>query len=225
MSRMSPMSGVSRILHIESSARLGEDSYSRRFASALVARLRAAHPGAAVLARDLAAEKLPHVDAAFVAAMVVPEAGRTPAQHATMALSEVLVAELEAAEIVVIGAPMYNYSVPSALKAWIDHVVRARRTFRHTPEGPVGLLRDRPVHVVTASGGIYGEGPGTEVDFFAPYLRTVLGKIGLKDVRVLRVEGLAAGPEAATAAVTRAERELERAVPLPAVAELEGMPA
>lgn len=210
------MSRVSRILHIESSARLGEASYSRRFASALVARLRAAHPGAAVLLRDLAAAPLPHVDAAFVEAMAVPEAERTPAQHAAMALSEALVTELEAADIVVIGAPMYNYSVPSALKAWVDHVVRARRTFRHTPEGPVGLLRDRPVHVVTASGGLYGEGSGTAVDFLSPYLRTVLGKIGLKDVRILWVEGLAAGPEAAANGLARAERELERAVPLPA---------
>jgi FMN-dependent NADH-azoreductase len=219
------MSRVSRILHIESSARLGDDSYSRRFASALVARLRAAHSGAAVMLRDLAAEPLPHVDAAFVAAMFTPEAERTPAQHAAMALSEMLVAELEAADAVVIGAPMYNYSVPSALKAWIDHVVRARRTFRHTPEGPVGLLRDRLVHVVTASGGLYGEGPGAAVDFFAPYLRTVLGKVGLKDVRVLRVEGLALGPEAVAAALARAEAELVRAVTLPAAVELAEVPA
>lgn len=219
------MPRVSRILHLESSARLDGASYSRRLASALVARLQAAHPGAAVLRRDLAAMPLPHVDAAFVAATAVPDAERTPAQHAAMALSEALVAELEAADILVIGAPMYNYSVPSALKAWIDHVVRARRTFRHTPEGPVGLLRDRPVHVVTASGGVYGEGPGTAADFLTPYLRTVLGKIGLQDVRVLRIEGLAVGPEAEAASLARAEAALERAVPLHATTELAGVGA
>ncbi len=213
------MPRVSRILHIESSARLGKTFYSRRIASALVARLREVHPDATVIRRDLAAEPLPHAGTAFVAAMFVPEAERTSTQHAAMALSEALVAELEAADIVVIGAPMYNYSVPSALKAWIDHVVRARRTFRHTPEGPVGLLRDRPVHVVTASGGLGGERPGAAVDFFAPYLRTVLGKIGLQEVRVLRIEGLALGPAAEAAALAQAERELERAVPLAAVAK------
>lgn len=103
--------------------------------------------------------------------------------------------------------------------------MRARRTFRHTPEGPVGLLRDRPVYVVTASGGVYGEGPGAAVDFLAPYLRAVLAKIGLHDMRVLRVEGLALGPEAELAALVRAGAMLERAVPLHAMAGLAGVGA
>jgi FMN-dependent NADH-azoreductase len=209
-----------RILHIESSARSGAVSYSRRFAAALVERLAAAAgPGGAdVTVRDLAAAPLPHVDDAFVAATFVPADERTPAQRRVLAESERLIDELDAADVVVIGAPMYNYSIPSTLKAWIDHVVRARRTFRHTPDGPVGLLRDRPVYVVTASGGVYADGPGTAVDFLSPYVRAVLGKIGLSSIEFLRIEGLAAGDDAARAGVARAYAALDRIAPAPAAA-------
>lgn len=205
---------MTRILHIESSARPVPGSFSRRLAADLLDRLITAHPGAVVTVRDLAADPLPHVDAAFVAAMFVPEDERSPEQRAAMRLSEALVSELEAADIVVVGAPMYNYGVPSALKAWIDHVVRARRTFRHTPEGPVGLLADRPVYIVSAAGGVYSEGATARMDFFHPYMRAVLGKIGLKDLRFIRVEGLALGPEASAAAVDAAERVVHASMPV-----------
>lgn len=189
------------VLHLETSAR-SAGSTTRRIAAELVDRLVQLEPGTQVVTRDLGTRPVPHIDEAFVAAMFVAADQRTPEDEEALALSEELIAEIEAASAIVIGAPMYNYGVPSALKAWIDHVVRARRTFRHTVDGPVGMLADKPVYVVTASGGIYGQGPGQAHDFLRPYLKDVLGKIGLKSLMFVAAEGQAVegvGPERAIA--------------------------
>lgn len=202
------------ILQIESSARM-EASASRQLSAEIASRLAARSPGAELVVRDLAAQPLPHVDDRFVSALVSGAPRPTPTDQAALARSEALIRELEAAAAVVLGVPMYNYSVPSAFKAWIDHVVRARRTFRHTASGPVGLLADRPVWIATASGGVYGRGPAAENDFLVPYLRVVLGKIGLRSVQVLAVEGLAL--EAPGSALARALDRLDALLPVSAV--------
>ncbi len=198
---------MTKILHIESSSQTRGASYSRKVSLQVVQRLQDL-TGGEIVSRDLVRSALPHVSDAFVEAMFVPAENRTAEQSLALALSETLVAELESADAVVVGCPMYNYSIPSALKAWLDHIVRARRTFEHTPDGPRGLLRDRPTYIVTSSGGLYREGPGTKVDFLLPYLTAVLGKIGLHDLKFVQVEGVALGGEALGAALERVEADI-----------------
>jgi FMN-dependent NADH-azoreductase len=126
-----------------------------------------------------------------------------------MALSEELIRELESADFVVIGTPMHNFTVPSALKAWIDHVVRARRTFNVTPAGKVGLLRDRPVFVAISSGGRFSGERARQPDFLTPYLKAVLGIIGLHDLTFFSVQGTASGPDAVAEARARTDQVLQ----------------
>lgn len=181
------------LLHISVSAR-GRASHSRNVGQELVDSLCAAHPDFTVVRRDLAADPLPHPGEAFVTAALMPAEARGPSENAALALSEMLISELEAADRVVIDTPMHNFTVPSALKAWLDHVVRIRRTFGVTPQGKVGFLADRPVQVVVACGGQF-DGEGGQSDFLSPYLTYVLASIGLKDVDILRMELTTRGPE------------------------------
>jgi FMN-dependent NADH-azoreductase len=126
-----------------------------------------------------------------------------------MALSEKLIQELESADFVVIGTPMHNFTVPSALKAWIDHVVRARRTFNVTPAGKLGLLHDRPVFVAISSGGRFSGERARQPDFLTPYLEAVLGIIGLHDLTFFSVQGTASGPDAVAQARARIDQALQ----------------
>jgi FMN-dependent NADH-azoreductase len=142
---------MTTLLHVAVSPR-AEASHSRRAAQLVLDRLRAASPGLRVIERDLAAAPLPHPDAPFVEASLMPDANRTGTHRATLALSEALIAELEAADAVLISTPVHNFTAPSVLKAWIDMVVRPERTFGRTPSGKVGMLPDRAVLVVAASG-------------------------------------------------------------------------
>lgn len=123
-------------------------------------------------------------------------------------MADRLIEEVEAADILVIAAPMYNFSIPSTLKAWIDHVTRAGRTFRYGAAGPEGLLKGKKVFVVTARGGIYSDGPAKVMDFQEPYLHAMLAFLGLVDVRFIHVEGLQISPESASAGIERARGEL-----------------
>jgi FMN-dependent NADH-azoreductase len=198
---------MTKILHIESSSQTSGSSHSRKVSLQVVQRIQELM-GGKIVSRDLARPTLPHVNDAFVEAMFVTTEDRTAEQSLALALSETLIQELESADAVVIGCPMYNYSIPSALKAWLDHVVRARRTFVHTPEGPRGLLRDRPTYIVTSSGGVYREGPGTKFDFLSPYLSAVLGKMGLHDLRFVQVEGVALGGDVLKAAMQRVNADI-----------------
>ncbi len=182
------------LLHLSVSAR-GEASHSRRVGQELVARIRAAQPGLRLLYRDLAQHPPPHPDRPFVEASLMADADRGPAQHAALAYSESLITELEASDGLLIDSPMNNFTVPSALKAWIDHVVRPRRTFRSTPDGKVGLLQDRPVWAVIACGGSFAPGSAQQTDFFSPYLRYVLSSIGISHVEVLRLSNMTRGAE------------------------------
>jgi len=202
---------MKNILFVSSSPS-GWNSYSHQFASHIVDDLKARHPGAKVVVRDVAKEPLPHVDAAFATGRVLPPEKRSPAEAQALALSDILLAELEAADVVVFAVPMYNFSVPSSLKAWIDHVVRPGRAFSYSEKGPQGLLKGKKAVVVVARGGIYSEGPAQQLDFQESYLRAVLGFIGITNVHVVRVEGVGMGEQALKSAMASAKAQSEKVV-------------
>jgi FMN-dependent NADH-azoreductase len=205
---------MKNILFVSSSPRGGE-SYSHQVAQKVVDGLKSRHPEAQVVERDVAKQPLPHIGEDFVSGMAASagaiqakSASRfagalTPGQAEALALSDALIDELRAADVVVIAAPMYNFGLPSTLKAWIDHVVRAQRTFSYTAGGIQGLLQGKRAILVMASGGVYSAGPAAAMDFEESYLRATLGFIGITDIRVVRVEGVsvgAIGPQNAIAA-------------------------
>ena len=197
---------MTNILQILVSPRDG--SVSRRVARDVVARIAERCSAAQIVERDLAADPPPHPDCDLYEAILSP----TPDSDPRFALSERLIAELEAADIVVIGTPMNNFTVPSTLKAWIDHIVRIRRTFRSTPEGKIGLLRDRPVIVVSAHGGYCGNEPPAQPDFLTPYLRAIFATIGIRNLEFIRLEGLSRGPDAVAHALRGASVAIEQAL-------------
>ena len=172
------------ILHINASAR-GAGSVSRQLTSDLIAALRERHGDVHITRRNVAAG-LPFVDEEWVAANSRPEEERDAAQREKLALSDELVAELAAADVLVIGTPIYNFSIPAALKAWVDMIARARLTFRYTDDGVEGLLADRKTYVVAPSGGVP---VGSAVDFATPYLRHVLGFVGITDIEFIGARG------------------------------------
>jgi len=194
---------MKNILYIASSPR-GSESFSQRVAQSIVAELKSLHPEAKVVTRDIARNPLPHVGEAFASGLSVPPEKRTPAQAAALALSDTLIDELAAADTVVLAVPMHNFGPPSTLKAWIDHVVRGGRTFAYSQKGPEGLLKGKRAILVVASGGVYSEGSAKPFDFQEPYLRTILGFIGITDVEVVRVEGVAMGATGAEKAMANA---------------------
>ena len=202
---------MSKLLFVTSSI-LGENSKSRALGREFVEAWTRHHPGSRVVERDLVAEAVPHLTGAVVGAAMTPAEQRSPEQAETVSLADRLIEELEAAEVVVLAAPMYNFSVPSTVKAWIDHVVRAGRTFRYGANGPEGLLRGKKVFIVTARGGVYSQGPGKSMDFHEPYLRGVLGFIGLTDVSFIYAEGLAM-PDVATGALENARASMRDLLP------------
>ena len=194
------------ILHIDASASDAATSHSRRLSAELVDKLKAAHPGATVAYRDLVVERLPHVDMTIRQAWT-PEGQKDPALAATMARSTELVGDLKAADVVVIGSPMYNFTVPSTLKAWIDHVAIAGQTFRYTPTGPQGLLTGK-AYLVLSSGGVYSQGPFASNEHLATYLTALLSFLGIRDVEIGRAEGIAYGPEQDAAAMSAARTQI-----------------
>lgn len=193
---------MTTLLHINSSVR-NAGSLSRQLTAEFLEKWQATNPQDTIVERDLAIQPLPHLDEDMLGAFFAPETERTSQQSQIVQLSEELIAELFAADVIVIGAPMYNFSISSGLKAWIDHVARAGRTFKYHETGPVGLLTDKKVYVFTSSGGIYSSGPNTAMNFHATYLKAVLGFIGLTDITFVHTEGVAMGEDAANQAVTR----------------------
>jgi FMN-dependent NADH-azoreductase len=206
------------ILHLTCSPR-GPLAHSRTISGELVARLLTAYPAARVIERDLVALPPSFVDGGFATGILV-----TPPDFGMPALasSEALIAELEPCDAMVIGTPMNNYTVPATLKAWIDQIVRIHRTFRSTPQGKVGMLRDRPVYVVIASGGYFtGPSPsGTpaQPDFLTTYLRAIFGTIGIADLQFITLEGLSRGPEALAQGLEAGRGRIEALLPLGASA-------
>ena len=199
---------MSHLLVINSSA-AGAASVSKQLIDETVARLRAADPALVVVERDLGANPVPHLTADSTAAIRGAEPAND-AQRAAKALSDSLVAELKAADTLIIGAPMYNFGIPSTLKAWFDHVLRAGVTFKYGEKGPVGLLEGKRAIVVESRGGIYSSGPTQALDSQEPHLRTMLGFIGISDVTFVRAEKLGYGPEAREQAINDAKAELAR---------------
>ena len=193
------------ILLITVSPRPG--SFSRRIAREIAEC--AAAPGGRIIERDLGAEPPPHPEIDLYEAILSP----TPDDDPRFALSERLIGELEVADFVVIGTPMNNFSVPSTLKAWIDHIVRIRRTFRSTPEGKIGLLRDRPLVVVSAHGGYCGDEPPGQPDFLTPYLKSIFATIGIHSAEFLRLERLTRGPEEVARALDHAAGWISQRLP------------
>ncbi|HTH99700.1 MAG TPA: NAD(P)H-dependent oxidoreductase [Acidisoma sp.] len=198
---------MTQILVIESSANLAS-SVSRDLTQAFLAGYKTAHPDATVVTRDLAVEPVPHLGVDLIGGFFGKPEELSGAQKSAIAVSDTLIDEIEAADIIAIGVPMYNFSVPSTLKAWIDHVLRAARTFRYTENGPQGLVTGKKVVLFLASGGVYSDGPYKPYDFQETYLRGVLGFIGLTDVTVVRAEGLAMGPDVAGKAVADAKAKI-----------------
>ncbi len=179
------------VLRIDASART-QGSVTRD----LTGRITALWPGADLLHRDLAATPVAHLTEDWVTANFTPPANRTAAQTKALALSDSLIDELRAADTLVIGVPVYNFGVPSALKAWIDHVARAGVTFRYTDSGPEGLLTGKRAILAMASGGTQA---GTEIDFASTYMRHILGFIGITDVTLVAADQLAIDADASLA--------------------------
>ncbi|MDH6590379.1 FMN-dependent NADH-azoreductase [Variovorax sp. TBS-050B] len=203
-----------KILHIVCSPR-GAESLSLRFSQRIVARLVARHPCAEVTTRDLGAVPLPHADEDYGHALAGsrPPPDDAPAHGGSLLRSDQLIAELERADTLVIGTPMHNYTVPSVLKAWLDHVIRVHRTFRLTPEGKKGLLADRPVYVAVAAGGSYTGADARQPDFLTPYLQAALGTIGLRDLRFFPLQRMVGGEARVEEALRDAQALLERQLP------------
>ena len=174
------------ILHIDASARF-EGSVSRALSQSLVETL--SSPKTRVIQRDIGAAPLPIITGDWVGANFTPDDQRSDAQKETLALSDELIAELEAADTIVFGVPIYNFGVPATFKAWVDLVARARKTFKYSESGPVGLLEGKSAYVVIASGGTES---GSEIDFATPYVRHVLGFLGIHDVTVIAADQLMA---------------------------------
>jgi FMN-dependent NADH-azoreductase len=182
-----------KILQINSSLRAAS-SESNRVTGNIVAKLRAANPDATVTVRDLGANPHPVLDEATLGALFTPLEQRTPEQAARVALDDALIAEVQAADVVVIGAPMYNFGMPIQLKAWFDAIARAGVTFRYTESGPEGLLKNKQVYVATARGGIYPEDADPQV----PHIRMLLNFLGMTDSTFVYSNGQSMGPDAAS---------------------------
>lgn len=179
---------MKNILHIISSPR-GDASYSIKLGNAIIDKISNLHPGSAVKIRNVAHENLPHLTSSHLESFFTPQEQRTPANIETIRESEAAVAEVLAADIIVIGVPLYNFGMPSSLKAWIDHIVRLGVTFRYTENGVEGMLKDKKVYVALASGGIYSEGPMQFMDSVTPHLRSVFSFIGITELEIVRAEG------------------------------------
>ena len=193
------------VLHIDSGI-LGDHSVSRRLTAAVTARIAAGQPGVAVIYRDLVADPLPHLSGAHLTAANAGDGDIDTRLAADIAAASAVLEEFLAADTVVLGAPMYNFSLPSQLKAWIDRIAVSGRTFRYTAEGPEGLAGDKKVIVVSTRGGLYSTGPAAAMDHQESYLKTVFGFLGITDVEIVRAEGLNLGADSKDAAISQAER-------------------
>jgi len=188
------------ILVIKSSV-FSDGGNSSTLVNAKVESLKAEHPGATIVERDLAANPIPHLDGDRVGAFFTPAENRTAEQQQVDDFSMTLIEELKAADHVVVGLPMYNFGIPSQLKSWIDHVARAGITFRYTENGPQGLIENKPVTILAARGGLYA---GTENDTVTPYIKLFFGFVGITDVEFVFAEGLNMGDETKAKAMDEA---------------------
>lgn len=196
------------LLQINTSARRyenGQGSQSTRLANELTARLLAANPGARLTVRDLTINPHPVLDEAALGALFTPADQRSAEQAARVAQDDALIAEVQAHDVLVLAVPMYNFGAPVQFKNWIDAIARAGVTFRYTAQGPEGQLKGKKVYAVLTRGGLYRDTPA---DSQVPWLKSVLGFLGMTDVQFIYAEGLAMGPEAAEASVASAQKEI-----------------
>lgn len=194
---------MSSILLVTSSPR-GNASHSTRIATELARGLAAVRPGSVIKQRDLVTDPLPHIDPTFASGISTPEAQRTAEQARAVAVSDRIVDEVLAADAIVIGTGFINFSIPSSLKSWLDHVARAGRTFRYNEQGPEGLVQDKKVYLVVAYGGLYSEGSAARFDHAVPYLNTILSFMGMTDMEVIRLEGMAMGADVEKVVLSKA---------------------
>ncbi|WP_097459139.1 FMN-dependent NADH-azoreductase [Mangrovitalea sediminis] len=197
---------MATLLQIKSSI-FGDNGNSSKLADQFVQSYLRKNPGTKLVVRDLTTNPLPHLDGQRVGALFSQPESRTPEQQAILDESDALVEELRQAEAVVLGVPMYNFGVPSVLKAYFDHIARAGVTFRYTENGPEGLLEDRPVYILAARGGFYKDTP---TDSQAPFLTTFLNFIGLKDLKFIYAEGLNVSEDNKREALAQAADHIER---------------
>ena len=197
---------MSRSLVIESSARQ-QGSVSRQLTEQFLVQWRQAHPADVVQVRDLAVEQVPHLDADLLGGWMKPAEQQSAAEQQAAQLSDLLTDELLTADVLVLAAPMYNFAIPSTLKAWLDHVLRAGKTFKYTETGPQGLLTGKRAFVLTARGGIYA---GGSLDHQEPYLRQALGFIGIHQVEFVHAEGINLGAESMQKGLSKAREKLAK---------------
>lgn len=196
-----------KLLHIDSSV-LSENSVSRQLTRDLVEQWQRAVPGLEVVYRDLEVDAPEHLSGAVLAAGQTPVEQRGEAQQRSVEAGETLLAEFLAADIIVLGAPMYNFTIPSQLKAWFDRVAVAGRTFRYTDTGVQGLAGGKRVVIVSSRGGVYSDGPAHAMDHQEAYLKTILGFVGITDVTIVRAEGVNMGAERRAQAIAAAQEQV-----------------
>ncbi|GGA64154.1 FMN-dependent NADH-azoreductase [Neiella marina] len=195
---------MNNVLRIDSSV-FAEAGVSSQLANQMQQKLLSTYPAINVVERSFAAAPIRHVDGAHITALMTPEADRNEQQHEAVAYSDQLIAEVRDADAIILTAPMYNFQVPSMLKAWFDHLARAGDTFKYTENGPVGLLTDKPVYVITTRGGVHRDQPTDTIESF---VKTMLSFIGLNQVTMIFAEGLNMGDDSRSNAISSAEQQI-----------------
>ncbi len=211
MSIVKPATHATKVLQLKSSIfdSATAQGVSSQLSGELIEGLRAVHADVHVTTRDFSTAPVPYLDAAWLQALFTPAADRTQEQSEKVAYSDSLIAELQAADVVVIGVPMYNFAIPAMLKSWTDHVARAGVTFKYTDKGAVGLLGGKKVYLVVSTGGRHAEGV---TDFIRPYLRTFLGFIGLTDIDIIVADGLNMGEVARAEGLQQARAQISEQI-------------
>ena len=180
---------MKRILHLISSIQ-GKESYSIKLGNTIIEKIQEKYPGSTVEELNLVDIEIPHLNPAVLRTFFIPSDQLTEEEKESIRFSDKVVNQLLAVDIIVIGAPLYNFTIHTSLKAWIDHITRAGITFGYGENGPIGMINDKKVYVAMSSGGVFSEGPGKANDFVAPYLKSFLGFLGMTDLSVFRAEGL-----------------------------------
>jgi len=181
---------MKKILHIISSPK-GDNSSSTKLGNAIVNKIKAAHPGSTILVNDLSTHPFPHLEEATLNAFYTPAADQTPDNKLALKNSDQAINEIMEADFIVISTPLWNFGIPSVLKAWIDHIARANVTFTYSESGVEGLIKNKTAYLAMASGAVFSSGPYQPMDFVSSYLKGILGFLGIKDLSVFRVEGSA----------------------------------
>ncbi|SCA56077.1 FMN-dependent NADH-azoreductase [Candidatus Terasakiella magnetica] len=202
---------MSTLLVINSSP-MGETSVTRKLTQAFVEKYQQANGNVEVSELDVVSLNLPHLDGEILGAFFTPAEQRNAAQVALVKRSDDLIAQFKEADAIVMGAPMHNFGIPSSLKAYVDHIARAGETFKYSENGPVGLVEDKPVYVISARGGDYSENGYSHLDFVLPYLQQVLAFMGVNTVSLIQANGVAMGEEAVARAIEGATKDIEAAL-------------